>query len=235
MAKMVGLSRPIKVEWLDKTVGLLLEGKDARQVKEELNEYLSFEITSPINLRKTREILLAIWVNTSDELVPLKQKALEAYKENKHGDGLAAHWCMLLVTYPVFSDVCSLIGKLASIQDTFTTAWLKDRLYEVWGERATLLYSIEKMLQTLRFIGVIETVKPGVFQVKKYEVTSKKSIEILIMALLFLKESPYYEISELSCVPKLFPFDFEVSYEWLHNSEVFKLNNFGGRVVLTGV
>ena len=87
MAKMVGLSRPIKVEWLDKTVGLLLEGKDARQVKEELNEYLSFEITSPINLRKTREILLAIWVNTSDELVPLKQKALEAYKENKHGDG----------------------------------------------------------------------------------------------------------------------------------------------------
>lgn len=232
MAKMVGLSRPIKLEWLNKTVDLLMEGMDALQIKDELNEYLSFEIKSSINIRKTREILKAIWVNTPDELVSLKQNAFEAYK-NKNEDRLAAHWCMLLVTYPVFSDVCSLIGKLTNIQDTFTTTWLKEKLYEVWGERETLLHSCDKILQTLKFMGVIENEKVGVYRIKKYKVESKKSIEVLLTAMLHLKEKAYYEISELSCVPKLFPFVFDVSYEWLHNSEVFKLNNFGGKVVLT--
>lgn len=232
MAKMVGLSRPIKLEWLNKTVDLILEGMDESQIKDELNEYLSFEIKSPTNLRKTREILMAIWVNTPDELVSLKQCAYEAYK-NKNEDRLAAHWGMLLVTYPVFSDVCSLIGKLTNIQDTFTTAWLKDRLYEVWGERTTLLYSIDKILQTLKSMGAIETVKAGVFQIKKHEVALENSIEVLLRAMLLLKKKAYYEVSELSCVPKLFPFVFDVSHEWLHNSEVFKLNNFGGKVVLT--
>lgn len=232
MAKMVGLSRPIKLEWLNKTVDLLLEGMDESQIKDELNEYLSFEIKSPTNLRKTREILMAIWVITPEKLISLKQCAYEAYK-NKTEDRLAAHWSMLLVTYPVFADICSLIGKLTKIQDTFTTAWIKDRLYEVWGERTTLLYSIDKILQTLKFIGAIETVKPGVYQIQKHEIASKNSIEVLLRAMLLLKEKAYYEVSELSCVPKLFPFVFEVSHEWLHNSEEFKLNNFGGKVVLT--
>lgn len=231
MAKMVGLSRPIKLEWLNETVDLLLEGKEASQIKEELNEYLSFEIKSPTNIRKTREILMAIWVTTPTELLPIRQQAIEAYKNEK--GRLAAHWSMLLVTYPVFSDICSLIGKLSNIQDTFTTSWLKDRLYEVWGERATLLYSIDKTLQTLKFIGSIETVKTGEYKIKKQKIASQIVIQALLSALLRLKEKAYYEISELSHLPKLFPFAFDVSYEWLHNSEAFKLNNFGGKVVLT--
>ena len=60
-----------------------------------------------------------------------------------------------------------------------------------------------------------------------------KAIEVLLTAILLLKEKAYYDISELSCLPKLFPFIFDVSYEWLHNSEAFKLNNFGGKAALT--
>jgi hypothetical protein len=62
MAKIIGLSRSIRLEWLNKTVELVLEGKNETQIKDELNEYLSFEIKSPTVLRKTREILMNIWV-----------------------------------------------------------------------------------------------------------------------------------------------------------------------------
>ena len=231
MAKMIGLSRPIKLEWLNKTVELLMEGKDELQIKNELNEYLSFEIKSPTNLRKTREILMSIWVTTPRELLFIRQQALEAYKTENCK--LAAHWSMLLVTYPVFCDICSLIGKLSNIQDTFTTSWLKDRLYEVWGDRPTLLYSVDKILQTLKFLGAIETVKTGEYKIKSQEITSQKAIKALLSSLLQLKEKAYYDISELSCQPKLFPFVFDVSYGWLHNSDAFKMGNFGGKVVLT--
>ena len=51
MAKMVGLSRAIKREWLDKTVSYVLEGMTEAEIREALTEYLSFEIDSPTVLR----------------------------------------------------------------------------------------------------------------------------------------------------------------------------------------
>jgi hypothetical protein len=161
MAKIIGLSRSIRLEWLNKTVELVLEGKNETQIKDELNEYLSFEIKSPTVLRKTREILMNIWVRTPEELSTLKQQALEAYKDEK-SNKLALHWSMMLVAYPVFSDVCALIGKLTNIQDTFAASWLKEKLFEMWGERTTLFHSSDKILQTLKQIGAIENEKVGV-------------------------------------------------------------------------
>ncbi|MCL5779819.1 MAG: hypothetical protein M1119_02525 [Firmicutes bacterium] len=232
MAKMIGLSRPIKLEWLNKTVELVLEGKDETQIKDELNEYLSFEIKSAINLRKTREILMTIWVRTPEELSTLKQLALEAYKDEK-SNKLALHWSMMLVAYPVFCDVCALIGKLTNIQDTFTTSWLKEKLFEMWGERTTLFHSSDKILQTLKLIGAIENEKVGVYRIKKYPVTDSKTIQVLLLAILSLKEKAYYEVVELSSVPQTFPFEYSVSYEWLHDSDLFTLSNFGGKIMLT--
>ena len=149
MAKMVGLSRSIKLEWLNKIADLVVEGKSEQEIKNELNEYLSFEIKSPTNLRKTREILMYIWLKSGDEYRELRSKALEVYKLER-SNKLAIHWCLMIAAYPVFADVCSLLGKLTNIQDTFTTSWLKEKLFEVWGERSTLLHSSDKILQTLK-------------------------------------------------------------------------------------
>ena len=232
MAKIVGMSRSIKLDWLNKTVELILDGKDEIQIRDELNEYLSFEINSLIVLRKTREILMNIWVRTSNEFSDLKQLALEAYKDEK-SNKLALHWSMMLVAYPVFSDVCAFIGKVTRIQDTFTTTWLKEKLYEMWGERSTLYHSSEKIIQTLKLIGAIENVKLGVYRINKYHLFDVKTIQVLLLAIIKLKEKAYYEIAELSSVPQALPFEYNVSLELLYNSELFSLSNFGGKIVVT--
>lgn len=232
MAKIIGWHRAIKLEWLNKTAELVRQGHDEKTIRAELQDYLSYEIDSPVILKNARTILLQTWVYTPVEHHAIRKEAL-ALIEKGEIDAFAGHWSMLLVTYPVFADVCGLIGKSSNIQDTFSTVWLKEKLFEIWGERGTLVYSVGKTLQSLRNFGVIENVKTGVFTIKKQELTSQKAIDVLLMAILLLKEKAYYEISELSCVPKLFPFIFDVSYESLHNSDVFKLNNFGGKIVLT--
>lgn len=56
MAKMVGLSRNLKLQWLNKVVELALGELTEQEIKDQLNEYLSFEISSQTNIRKTREI-----------------------------------------------------------------------------------------------------------------------------------------------------------------------------------
>ncbi len=44
MGKMVGLSRNLKLRWLNKTVEYVLENKSEEEIKEDLNDYLSYEI-----------------------------------------------------------------------------------------------------------------------------------------------------------------------------------------------
>lgn len=232
MAKTVGLSRNIKLEWLNKTVELIKQGKTEEEIRNELNEYLSFEISSPTNLRKTREILIAIWVTTPDVLLKIKQLALELY-EDESIDNLVVHWCMILLSYPIFLDVCSLIGKLTNIQDTFTTTWLKQKLFDLWGERTTLFHSTEKILQTLKHLGVIEKERIGEYKIQSIEINNDKAIILILLTITAVNKKAYYEISELSQVPQMFPFSYSVSHEMLHNSDLFTLNNFGGKVVLT--
>ncbi|WP_243186893.1 hypothetical protein [Clostridium muellerianum] len=233
MAKIVGLSRPIKLEWLNKAVDLLKQGKSEEEIKNELNEYLSFEITSPTNLRKTREILMTIWIKTPDEFVSIKKLALELY-DNENVNKILIHWCMILLTYPVFLDVCALIGKLIDIQETFTTAWLKQKLFDIWGERTTLLHSVDKMLQTLKCLGVVENQKKGEYKASLIDIKNEKAVTLILLAIIATNSKAYYEIAELSQVPYMFPFSYSVSHELLYSSDLFVLNNFGGKVVVTG-
>lgn len=186
---MVGFISPVKLEWLNKTAELVLDNKSEIQIKNEINEYLALEIKSPTALRKTREILMNTWVRTHEEINTMKRYALEAFKDDK-SDKLALHWGMLLNTYPVFNDACALIGKLTNIQDTFTSAWLRQKLFELWGERETLLTSCKKILQTMKQMGVIEQERVGTYRAKRYVINDVKTIQVLLMAVLHLREKP---------------------------------------------
>lgn len=233
MAKMVGLSRPVKLEWLNKTVELIKQGKTEVEIRDDLNEYLSYEITSPTNLRKTREILLSIWVKTPQKSHKVRNLALEIY-DNENVNRLVIHWCMILLTYPVFSDVCALIGKLTDIQDTFTTSWLKQKLFDIWGERVTVLHSIDKILQTLKSIGAIENQKKGIYKIVTIDVNDEVTKSLIILTIIAMNSKAYYEISEITQVPQMFPVRYKISSESLHCSDLFTLSNFGGKVVVTG-
>ena len=231
MAKMVGLSRSVKLEWLNKTAELVMQNKSEQEIKAELNEYLSYEIGSATVLRKTREILLNTWVRIPHATI--KKQALQTLDGDKK-NWLVVHWCLLLLAYPVFGDVCGLIGKLTKMQDEFTTKWLQEKLYELWGERNTLFHSSAKILQTIKCLGAVDNTKPGVYSVRHFPVNDPEAITMILMTILQLQNKAYYEIAELSVVPQMFPFSYSISHEWLHASQSFSLNNFGGKVVLSG-
>ncbi len=234
MAKMVGLSRAIKIEWLNKVVDLIIEGMSPENIKEALNDYISFEIKSRDNIRKSRDILLNLWVYPfEDEKANLiRQEALEALK-NGNEDKLAMHWCMLLLYYPVFVDVTGMIGKLSAMQDSFSLAWLKDKMFEEWGERTTLLHSLDKIMQTLRQIGAVES-KGGVYTVCNYDVKNNDTKKILLKTVLALKMQAYYEPSELAKIPQMFPFEYTIDSELIFGNQDFEMGNFGGSPVVVG-
>ena len=222
----------VKPEWFDKTVEYIISGDDDTVIKDRLNDYLSYEINSSTNLRKTREILMNVWVKPKRSAPLIFKTAVDVYKSDR-SDKMALNWAMILLAYPVFGDVASRIGKLSMIQETFTTAWLKEKLAEEWGGRSTLIFSCEKILQTIKAMGAVESKKIGTYKIMKHKTTDERTISVMLLCLLALNRQAYYDISELGNNPLYFPFDFNVTLDWLHRSPLFKLSNFGGKLVLT--
>lgn len=97
MAKIVGLSRNLKLQWLNKVVELASSNLTEQEIKDQLNEYLSFELSSPTNLRKTREILMNIWVYENDISNKLREEAISIVRDMPEY-ALVAHWCMMMAT-----------------------------------------------------------------------------------------------------------------------------------------
>lgn len=234
MAKMVGLSRALKPEWLNKTADLALEGLSPDEVKTALNDYISFDIKSADNIRKAREILMNLWVYPfeDEKANQIRSAALEELHAG-NTDKMAFHWCMMLLCYPVFVDVTGMIGKLISMQDSFSLAWLKEKMFEEWGERTTLFHSLDKIMQTLRQLQVLNSDR-GIYTADSRRIESNETKVIMMKTILALGMKSYYEPAELTAIPQLFPFDFEISSELLFSDGIFSFGNFGGSPVLVG-
>lgn len=229
MAKMVGLSRSIKMPWLKRTVELCNENLSEAEFKDQLNEYLSFEIGSPTVLRKTREILMHIWYYSDPETDDMRMEAKQLIAKYPEC-GLQINWCMLLLSYPVFADLSKLIGRLSEYQDEITLAQIKAKLYDEWGERSTLHHSVDKIMATLKNIGALTTVKTGRYQVNRYETTCDPVISFMIRTGLKVTGNSYYNMMELSQFEVLYPFKYSISKEQLMTDERFLISNFGGEI-----
>ena len=233
MTKKHGFPRRLKLEWLNKTVELIIEGKDESAIKNELDNYLGFEIDSKTNLVKTRGMLLNIWVNVPENALKIKEIAIEQYHA-ENSDKTLIHWCMILLAYPVFNDAAGLIGKIALMQDHFSTRWLKQKIFDLWGDKTTLEYSISRITNTMVELSVLERVKQGNYIICRKNIQKVNETVLIAMTIIALKSKAYYEVSEMSNVPAMFPFNYNISHQLLHESDAFSLNNFGGKVVVSG-
>lgn len=229
MAKMVGLSRNLKLPWLNETVRLYAEGLDENQIKEQLNQYLGFEISSPTNLRKTREILMNIWVYENDYTAALREEALRLIQKDTDYL-LPVHWCMILAAYPVFQDMCRLIGKIGEFEETVTTKQIKQKLFDEWGERSTIYHSSDKLIATLKALDVVESEKVGVYSIKKHALIRPEIVNFMLYAMMKIDDAGYYSLLDLENILCLFPFEYKVSKEGIMEDGRFTMGTFGGEI-----
>lgn len=229
MAKMVGLSRNLKLPWLNEVARLYAEGLDDNQIKEKLNEYLSFEIGSSTNLRKTREILMNIWINENDYTSALRDEALRLIQKDPDY-AIPVHWIMMLAAYPVFQDMCRLIGKIGEFEETITTKQIKQILFDEWGERSTLYHSIDKLIATLKAMDVLESKKIGVYSIKKHPLSRPEIVNFFLFAMMKIDNAGYYSLVNLENSLYLFPFEYKVIKESIMEDDRFTTGTFGGEL-----
>lgn len=232
MAKMVGYACSIRLPWLNKAVQMLEESLPEAEYKEKMNEYLSFEIDSPTRLRKTREILMNVWYYPSEELDATRAEArtlLDKYPEQS----AAIQYCMLCLTYPVFADVCKIMGKLFEFQEEVTNPALKQKLYDDWGERGTLEATTRRITLTLKEMDILRNETKTRYILHKIPVQTEAVLNFVITQGMKLDGSSYYSYTELGNLYILFPFKYQVSKEMLMNEDRYTMTGFGGEVSFT--
>ena len=232
MAKMVGYACSIRLPWLNKAVQMLEENLPEAEYKEKMNEYLSFEIDSPTRLRKTREILMNVWYYPSEELDATRTEArtlLDKYPEQS----AAIQYCMLCLTYPVFADVCKIMGKLFEFQEEVTNPALKQKLYDDWGERGTLEATTRRITWTLKEMDILRNETKTRYILHKIPVQTEAVLNFVITQGMKLDGSSYYSYTELGNLYILFPFKYQVSKEMLMNEDRYTMTGFGGEVSFT--
>lgn len=232
MAKMVGYACSTRLPWLNKAVQMLEENLPEKEYKEKMNEYLSFEIDSPTRLRKTREILMNVWYYPSEELEETRKEAIELLdKYPEYAE--AIQYCMLCLTYPVFADVCKIMGKLYEFQEEITNPALKQKLYDDWGERGTLEATTRRITLTLKELGILKNEVKTRYTLHKLNIGNEAVLNFIITQGMKLDGSSYYSYTELGNLYILFPFEYQVSKEMLMNEDRYTMTGFGGEVSFT--
>lgn len=225
MAKMVGLNLVIKLGWLKKAVSLLQDNLSEEEYRKELDEHLAFEIDSPTNRRKAREIMMRVWYQDSVGVEKLQQRGRELIR--KYPDQLTAIcWCMIPLAYPVFADYAQLMGKMFEFQDVITTNQIKQKMFDQLGERNLLEYATTKVISTMRELYAIRSIQTGKHEAVKKNISDEEIITFMIEVAMHIDGSSYYAFSSLSNFPFLFPFEYRVAKEHLMQDDHFTLSTF---------
>lgn len=233
MLDRIGFDRIVKLNWLNKTVELYSQEKDFKNVKLALDYYLKDDVGGD-NRRKTINILIRTWVNVDPSYASIRDNALELFKTADANERIALHWSMLLLAYPIFDNLTAAAGKLLNLQDEFSLSMVRRRIYELWGERSTLQYAIDKMIRSLtewRVLG--EGEKPGEYRrIDSLEISNVEIKLLMVETYLIASGRPHLQFVEVNKLDEYFPFRLDIGLDDFHRDDKFKINKMGWEVVI---
>lgn len=147
-------------------------------------------------------------------------------------DKVAIFWCMLLSVYPVFDDICNTMGKILRFQDEVTLSQLKDKMFDLWGERTTLYHSIDKIASTMKSLEGVDASKGRYFKVT-HEIQNPEVENFIAYTFLKTVESSYISLEDINEWDAMFPFKYKITREMITLDDRYQVSAFDGKPVIT--
>lgn len=207
MAERIGLSKNIKLDWMNLAAEQHLQGKTQAEAMPVIDELIHESITCQANLRTIRAVLMNMWFKNEDWFL---HKASDAAIGLPSNERIPIHWALLLKRYPVFYDLCSVIGGLFEFRDEITLNQIRNRIFEKWGARDTLQSSLSKNIQMFRELNALDAVKPvGTYKRNTIIISDVNIMQLLCASLIDASGKEYMSWEEVLQHPALFPFEIK--------------------------
>lgn len=206
----IGFDRYIERAWLEQIAQWVAKEKNRDELHEFVDDYLAPFINGSTSLRKTKNVLFGVWVNTSDENELFKQQAIDFLKDCSDDERLAIHWSLSIASYPFFASLVRLIGRLLKLQGDISSKELIRRSVELHGDTESVRRATARLLQSLGQWGVLIPKSDGLFHMApKIHLTSSELVTTCLSANLCHKIDGRSSLRELVSDPAWFPFTID--------------------------
>ncbi|MBP8682481.1 MAG: hypothetical protein KBH68_01115 [Trichococcus sp.] len=204
MARIVAFSLPIDLNQLNEVFELYIAGISREDARTRLDGQISQHLSSKDTIRKTRTILLNVWY---DGQSIIHDSAVEAARYLTRSERLPVHWAMMLMRFPIFKDLCIILGNLYELKDCVSATQIKKEVFNKWGARSTLETSLSKNLKTLRDVGVIKcTDKSANYEKCVHPILDPNATAVLFASVMLATEQQYMSWESFISHPAIFPF-----------------------------
>ena len=214
----IGFSQRVRLEWLEKTANFVLAGCDRASLTEALNDMLKKDGVPECNRDKVISILRKVWVTTPQELIPLRNDALDflcnqSTTLSSHQLSVVVHWGMVMAVYPFWSSVATPTGRLLRLQGSVAEDHVQRRVREQYGERDTVFQATRHVLRSYLDWGVLqETGTKGIYHAgETFTIDDPGLIAWLAEACLHARAGGPALLNDLTGSPGLFPFHIKRS------------------------
>lgn len=239
MNKGIGFRRNIYRSWLDATAALASECDDAATVRARLDPIVAEQIASKENRRMALDILLNIWMKTSETYPTLRNEALTLFRESEvPDDRLWLHYGLTMLYYSFFRLGAAAIGQISDYSETITPKDIKKRLTAELGQLGALEKATERIIFSLREWGILEATRQRYVYAprKRAFATRAPRVELWLLAVA-LTAHPAEQIpfGDLIRLPELFPFKFTVAVQDVRQLPSFEVHRQGLNWDMVGI
>jgi len=211
----IGIKQVVRLEWYDYTLDLLHQGLPAKEIRTMLDDYLKDRLQSggygergSQTYSKAITQLMKTWVTPAKELIPLRDEALKLSMDSGREQWLILHWAMTSTAYPFWYKVAEQVGRLLKLQPAINQAQIRQRCYEIFGDRSTVERSARRVVRTFVSWGLLhETTPKGCYKSGyKLDITDTRFATLLLEAALHTLPDGKASLDSLLENPATFPF-----------------------------
>lgn len=211
--EIIGIKQAIRVEWMEKTVNLILAGLEANAIRQELHAFFVGiqETDGSDRSKNTRTFvvnnLMRIWVDPERELIAFRDASLDLLRKGSR-NAIPIHWAMISAAYPFWFNVARQTGRLLTLQDQVTQMQIINRMKEQYGDRQTISRYAKYVIRSFVAWGVLtDTGSKGCYaKSPKLPIDQVDSAALVYESVLLAEQVPKIAISVVQSNPALFPF-----------------------------
>lgn len=230
-AYLVGFDRFVALDWANYALELSLTSEDKNRSISQLNAWLSLRVSGSDAIRKTSNVLGRIWFDSGEEKNYFKSEAQKITLVAKKNDNVIFHWGMAVLTFPFFHETCSHIGRLLSLQTSFTRQEIHVRMAEKYSNQGTIPRSIDRVLQSLVDWKLLEKVSARNLTGQNHKTIDVRVKQWLLEVMVFSAQQKRIPLNSFYKLPELFAFEFNGDVAQIANSsKKVKIERDGGNI-----
>ncbi len=232
----LGIKQTIQKYWMDYTLNMLLAGLSEKEIRKELDQYLSTQTRSDTSAErgvfslKMIKVMLSAWYSPDSEIIQIRDKALDIAKSTPENKWLPLHWAVISASYPLWFNTARQVGRLLNLQDNIKGSQVITRIKESYGDRESVSrytrYTLRsfvawEVLQDTGTIGVYRKANP-------FLIDDPQQAILLFEAFLHTLPDSKAELGSIIHNPGFFPFQMQsMTGEYIaQNSYVLEVSRY---------